>query len=314
MSIQWRAKWDRIDALMQLIIDSKSLASKNLSDASLRTMIEQAFLDNPTALNQAFEFKQENLTLRNAIYKIRDRMLKLRLTENHKMFGILWARMTLESGVCLCKTVDQELDRWKRLRQSELKPVRFKFRKVDGNKVSGSVKKRDENFKAIGFDTLTVLELLTAKREKLDRWPYTYKFVKLEEKATKESETPTPMTHLAPRKKDAIDVGASVESKVVKTEKVRSRRTLRDVQRACGSHVIVELGKCLTSESKLSNSVLQLKGRNRRPFNSEFSLDELIKTLKRKHKSLRQCSDSTLKSAMTHFVSCPRGRPAGISR
>jgi hypothetical protein len=316
MAIQWQAKWDRVDAITHLIIDPNLLAEKTPSDAAFRSMIEKAFLRYPTRLNEPVELNNAKHALQNAIYKLRGRMTELLLIDTHKMPGILWARVANESAVRLCNSARRELDGWKKSQRVESKPFLFRYRKVDGETTGDSMRKRNAYGESMGFDTLTAIELFTANRKKLVGWPYSYKWVLLVKKHKKVSERLGTNTHQSPTENKTNDRAVARELTGVKKKKVhtsRSRRTLKDVQRACGSNVVAELEKCLTSELKSNRSVLQVKGRNRRPYDCDLSLDDLIIALKRKYKVVGKCSHNTLKSALPFFVSCPRGRPAGIS-
>ena len=159
-------------------------------------------------------------------------------------------------------------------------------------------------------------EILSVTRDHPQHWPYCREWVTtLKGRTLKETIQQNEATRSTKTSREGVNSKRKLPNTSAPTQpERRKRRTIEDIRRVCGSNVVAALEKILKKEAKEKNSLVQRGGRNRRPYGCDKSLDDLIFSLNDKYGvELAQCSDSTLKGALPHFVACPRGRPRGIT-
>ena len=158
-------------------------------------------------------------------------------------------------------------------------------------------------------------ELFKEHMTKPKHWPYSRNW----ECVVRPTKEPAKQSETSNLRRAAIvpvpHVGKVVADKDTVTPKRKVRRRNRmALERACGTRVVAALEQILAEEAAGKNSLLDAICRNGRAYNCELSLDELVTKLKKRYGEQLVYSDSTLKSALPHFVSCPRGRPGILER
>jgi hypothetical protein len=315
MKIVWNKKINRADAVIQFLVDSDFVAEHENMDRRLPIIIADAFTGVSGRLNNADDLKPIAKNLAAAISDIQEHMKSVGLNKQSALHPILWIRLMKEAGHTPLESVMTQIEKPPSTANPLAKLRVYQYIDSESNKRKGIRKQREDFGQVVGY---IASELLEIKKSTPLNWPYCYEW-----KTTSKTRID------APEKPNSIDSPAQQISttpikplKAVKVShevpvrqeplKKRKRRTIEDIRRVCGRGVVDTLEDCLEIDFTGKKPLLKSKGRNKRSYDSDLSLDELILALQKKYSQLKNYSDSTLKSALPHFVSCPRGRPKAI--
>jgi hypothetical protein len=316
MTIIWNKKINRVDAAIQLLVDSDFVSEHENMARRLPIIITDAFTGVSGRLNNDEDLKPIASNLAASIRAIRARMNELGLDDRTTLHPILWTRLMQEAGHTPLESVMTQIEKPPSTANAPTKLRLYRYMDSESDKGKGELKEREGFGKVRGY---IASELLESKKAAHLNWPYCYEW-----------KTVLKTRIGSPEKPDSIDPSAqqiaTTPLKRLKAVKVaheiavrpeplkkRKRRTIEDIRRVCGSGVVDSLEECLEIDITGKKSLLKTKGRNKRRYDSDRSLDELIVALQKKYPLLKNYSDSTLKSALPHFVSCPRGRPKAIN-
>lgn len=317
MKIIWHKKINRVDAVIQFLVDSDFVAEHENMDRRLPIIIAEAFTGVSGRLNTAEDLKPVLKSLAAAIPAIQERMKSAGLPKLSALHPILWIRLMKEAGHSPLESVMTQIEKPPSTANAPTKLRVYKYIDSETNKRKGIHQEREGFGQVVGY---IASELLEVKKEKLPNWPYSHEWITVLKRRTTASEEPNsirpaPLPKVATppiNRLKTVKIAHEVADRPEPLKK-RKRRTLEDVRRACGNGVVDTLEECLEKDITRKNPLLKSKGRNRRPYDSDLSLNELIVALQNKYSPLRNYKDSTLKSALPHFVSCPRGRPKAIN-
>lgn len=315
MKIMWNKKINRVDAVIKLLVDSDFLTKHQNMDKRLPIIIADAFTGVSGRLNNADDLKSIASNLAASIRAIRARMNELGLDDRTTLHPILWIRLMKEAGHAPLESVMTQIEKPPSTANTPTKLRLYRYLVSETDKGKGELKEREGFGKVRGY---IASELLESKRAARLNWPYCYEWktflktrISIPEKPNS-IDSPAQQISTAPLKRlKAVKVAREVAISPEPFKK-RKRRTIEDIRRVCGSGVVDALEEWLKIDITGKKPLLKNKGRNRRAYDSDLSLDELILALQKKYSQLKNYKDSTLKSALPHFVSCPRGRPKAI--
>jgi hypothetical protein len=307
----WMRNWNRVDAVRRLCIAPEFTVGEDNIDSRLPTVITNAFKGMLDRLNNDSDFALIADTLRDAVGKVKKKMRKVELEDDHEMPAILWIRLLGDAGAAVHSAAKKRYEQWEKAQCENGATLLFRYVDQTSGKVRGPLRERDGAGRLPGY---TSSELLKETKGEPPHWPYCaewkVKLVRHEAapKAATVRKQPPPLEKPRP-----LNVtGDSQEQAVAKSHPRRKRRTIEDLRKKCGTNVVAAVEKYLAVEARSKHSLLEPKGRDKRPYNCDESLDQLRKKMQKKYKTLSLCAKSTLKCALLFFVSCPRGRPGGI--
>jgi hypothetical protein len=312
MDIDWGENCNRAKAVAQIFITSTS-SQFELAECSaswLENVVTDAFEGLFGRVSGEKLHKHLANLLMDVVPKLNSYMDLVRLDTNKSMPPILWMRLVKEASVTLPPKTQNSLDKWFEAQRRQDKLPLYLYN-ADG--VNKGPKRNHEDFgDVLGY---SIEGLLTETKDKPRYWPYCREWhLVLREKPNNEARelvgsSDKGLVGNAPIK--SVKPSQSVlRSRLTKKRHKRSRA---DIERICGAGVVAALESCLDLDSGLKVSVVELHGRNHRQYASNLSLNELVEILKEKYSSSLPYKDSTIKSALPLFVSCPRGRPTRLT-
>ncbi len=310
MELQWEKNWDRVEAAMRLLLD--------LSDADLKVQhkswwekaVSDALNGQYARLNEHKAFHPYAADFQDAVKAVSATMQAVKLRRNATLPPIVWIRLLKLAGSPPLDCAREQFERWKKQRRELGETVLYVHIDATGAH-KGQIRERPGLGKVRGYSPD---ELLNEEMTKPRHWPYCRNW----ERVVRSSEIPEKQTASSIPTRTTVAQVSHVAKVVADKETVQPKRKTRRrnkkaLERVCGTRVVAALEQSLTEEAARKKSLVEPGGRNRRPYNCELSLDELVTKLKKKYvEQLAHYRDSTLKSALPHFVSCPRGRPGGL--
>lgn len=311
MKIKWEKNCSRVDAVITFYVIGGSGFETPNHESWLPAIIEKAFDGVTAPIDARKDLASIAPALKLAIRKLPIAMGKVGLEKEKQMPTLLWMRLMRENGITIRDSLQQDFQQWATSQTASLKMILFRYVSPNTGQPKGPWCSIDGFQSFRGF---AAAELMVEHREKLKHWPYGYEWIaqlKVRKNAGEEAEVGNPFQVI---EHDPIE--RSFAKKTSARPEGRSKRKARSieyVERKCGRHVVAVLQQCLEKEAQSKRSFLQLGGRDKRRYNCELSLDDLISKLRAKYEEmLASCAPTTLKSALPAFVSCPRGRPKGI--
>ncbi len=313
MIANWEKNWSFSTAVKRWAIDPALFVSVDNAESCLPQVFDDAFAGRFGRLHEREDLKPLAAVLPNVLESLRQKMNALELAKDAKLPPVLWLRLMREAGVKPVDTTVREFEWWQEQMRVNGLTILYRRRERATKNYVGPSRKRDGLGKVIGF---TVEELLNEQRAATRNWPYHYRWKCVTESAKVSPKLPLLFEKTPTKPKKSVTVELPNESRNVAPLRKRTKRTKRSrqsIERTCGKPLIDVLEKCLETEHARKSSVLELKGRNRRPYKSQLSLDKLVDALKQRYLKHLTCTDSTLKRALPYFVACPRGRPGGMN-
>lgn len=309
----WERNWSFSTAVKRWAIDPALFVSVDNAEFCLPQVFNDAFAGHFGRLYEREDMKPLAAVLPNVLESLRQKMNALELAKDAKLPPVLWLRLMREAGVKPVDTTVREFERWRE--QMRVNGLTILYRRFDDTKTKfvEPTRERDDLGKVVGF---TVEELLNEQRAATRNWPYHHRWKCVTESTKVSPKLPLLFEQAPTKPKKSVAVELPNVSRNVAPLRKRTKRTKRNrqsIERTCGKPLIDVLEKCLETEHARKSSVLELKGRNRRPYKSQLSLDKLVDALKQRYFKQLTCTDSTLKRALPYFVACPRGRPGGLN-
>jgi hypothetical protein len=305
----WEINWGFSTAVMRWAIDPALFVSIENAESCLPQVFDDAFAGRFGRLREREDMKPLAAVLPKVIDSLRQRMDTVNLKQEAKLPPVVWLRLFREAGVSPVDVAMRAFERWqKQMRANGLTILYCRF-DATKKKFVGTKSERDGLGKAIGF---TVEELLTEQRAAPRNWPYCYRWKCVTKSAKVLPRPPLLVEKAFAKPSRAVAAELTNVLKNTAPPRKRAKRSRKSIERTCGKPLIAGLEECLQTEYARKNSVLELKGRNRRDYKSQLSLDGLVAMLKQRYGKQLVCSDSTLKRALPYFVACPRGRPGGM--
>lgn len=302
MTIQWNKNWDRVDAVLNLCFDgSKANLDGNIA-SRLRISVTEAFDGLPARLSNDADLGKQGEVLAESIVKIKNTMITLKLEATKELHAILWIRLLNQVGIKITDPAISLFGRWM-IEQGTKNILLMQYQKSESDTWRGSRIEIDGSKDRLGF---TILEMLFLRKENTHGWPFNFTWrMKPQEKVTKGN-----TSSVNPAQPAAKEIQRSSSAKTVTQKPARKkRRTLEEIKKSCGEGLVNELQRCIRKEAKkVGSSLLGILGKDKR-YASSHSLDKLIIRLQNQYQTLKKLKASTLKSALSAFVSCPRGRP-----
>ena len=316
MKIIWNKKINRVDAVIQFLVDSDFVAEHQNMDKRILIIIADAFTGVSGRLNNAEDLKPIAKSLAAAISDTQEHMKSVGLPKLSDLHPILWIRLMKEAGHTPLESVMSQIEKPPSTANASTKLRLYQYIDSESNKRKGIRQQREGFGQVVGY---IASELLEIKKSPPLNWPYCYEWkttsktrIDAPEKPNS-IDSPAQQISITPRKTlKAVKVAHEVPVRPEPLKK-RKRRTIEDIRRVCGNGVVETLKECLETDITSKKPLMKNKGRNRRAYRSDLSLDELIGALRKKYSKLKNYKDSTLKSALPYFVSCPRGRPETIN-
>lgn len=304
----WGVNWSFSTAVMRWAIDSALFVSVENAESCLPQVFDDACAGRFGRLHEREDMKPLAAVLPKVMDSLRQRMAVVNLDQEAKLPPVVWLRLMQEAGVKPVVAAVREFERWQE--QMRANGLTLLYRRFDkAQKLVAPRREREGLGKVIDF---TVEELLTEQWATPRNWPYHCRWKCVTISAEVPPEPPTLSNSVPAKSGDSLLAAAPSVTPKAALPKRRRKRSLQVIERTCGPRLIAVLKDCLEAEYARKSSVLELKGRNRAPYKSQLSLDGLIAALKQRYGKRLVYSDSTLKSALSHFVSCPRGRPGGM--
>lgn len=305
----WRVNWGFSTAVRRLAIDAALFDSVENAESCLPQVFDDAFAGRLGRLHEREDMKPLAAVLPGVLDSLRRRMVAVNLDQEAKLPPVVWLRLMKEAGVKPSYAAEREFERWQEQMRANGQAVLYRRFHEAKKKFVGRQRDRDGLGTATGF---TVEELLTEQRPSPRYWPYCYRWKCVVKSAKASLKLPAVGNSVTLESDDSRMTAVPTVTPKATLPKRRRKRSLQVIERTCGPRLIAVLKDCLEAEYARKSSVLELKGRNRAPYKSLLSLDGLIAALKQRYGKRLVYSDSTLKSALSHFVSCPRGRPGGM--
>jgi hypothetical protein len=306
----WAKNWNFSDAVTRLALAPALYESVDNYAACLPKVINDGFEGRFGRVQERQDMKPLAMVLPNVVDRLRRKMVSVGLDQDAKMPPVLWLRLMREVGLKPVDVAEKDFERWQD--QTRANGMTILYLRFDEDKQTfvGPSRLRDGLGKIPGYS----VDEMIAEQRKPRRWPYRYRW-KCVCKASTSADVP-PVVKVGEPKSDTstpIPLGVPKRRTATSIPKQRRKRSRQALERACGTRLILALEGCLSKEVELKKSVVVTGGRNRRAYGCQLSLDELVAVMKRKYHAQLNCAESTLKSALPHFVSCPRGRPGGIA-
>ena len=309
MNPTWGKNWNRVEATMWLLVDLTHAKPELMHEALWRKVVSDTFEGTLGRLTQGRQFGRYADDLQTATRGVSARMSAVGLRDAATLPPIVWIRLMQEANLAPVGSALHSFRQWSKRERNSGNAVRYVYIDADGKR-KGPRLDRDGLSKLRGYSADDLLKLT---KEKPHHWPYCREWVRVvgsPEKPAKERAT-SKQTRIPAKKVSPVAPLTSGDDAVAPKRKTR-RRSRKEMVRACGARVFDALEQSLAKEVSRKKSLLVAGGRNRRAYNCDLSLNELVAALKAKYAKQLNYKDSTLKSALPHFVSCPRGRPGGI--
>ncbi|WP_210547371.1 hypothetical protein [Rhodoferax sp. PAMC 29310] len=308
MKIYWNRSWNLVEAVTRLALDSTFFDAVGNHESWLHVVVKDQLEGRFGRLNEREDMKPVAEVLPKICSLLMTQMAAVGLDKEANLPPVVWIRLMREGGI---KPVDQALrqfDGWQARIKEDGKAILYLRLNEITAKYVGPSREREGLGLVRGF---SIEELLAEEKQQQPYWPYSHEW-KCAYRRLKRAGKQSPAKMLT----RITDVSTQVQLENFKpraSPRKRCKRSLQTLVRACGSRLVAALEDCLTSELAAKKSAIQAGGRNRRKYDSQLSLDELVRVLKKKYGSKLTYADSTLKSALPRFVSCPRGRPGGLA-
>ena len=307
----WRCNWSLSTAVERWAIDPALFVSVENAESCLPQVFDDALAGRYGRVHEREDMKLLAAVLPTLFKNLLRKMNAVGLDQDVKLPPVVWLRLIREAGVKPVDATLREFERWQD--QMRTKDSVILYRRFDDakRKYVGLVRDREGWGKVRGF---TLDEMLTEQRKKTPHWPYCYRWKCFLKKVPGNVDPPvlpteavTPVPVLAASEK-------VTQARANTKPRKRRRRSLAALERAGGPRVMAALKECLPVEfDRKRDGVLEAVGKkDRTAYRCHLSLNELVSLLKQRYGKLLTCSDSTLKSALPHFVKCPRGRPGGM--
>jgi hypothetical protein len=230
------------------------------------------------------------------------------LSDDAKLPPKVWMRLMSEANLDPVGSAWEGVREWEARKRKSGKTVLYVYVDTATGKRKGPRRERAGLGRVRGYSPD---ELLSEKMKKPDHWPYCREWERVVDSPEKPAkETATGKQDRMPAKEASPVATVTSDDDAVAPKRKTRRRSPKKMVRACGARVINALEQSLAKEVSRKKSLLVAGGRNRRAYNCDQSLNELVAALKTKYAKRLNYADSTLKSAVSHFVSCPRGRPS----
>lgn len=305
----WEINWGFSTAVMRLAIDPALFASVENAKSCLPQVFDDAFAGHFGRLREREDMKPLAAVLPKVMDSLRQRMAAANLDQEAKLPPVVWLRLFREAGVSPVDVAVREFERWQeQMRANGLTILYLRLDKTK-KKFVGPKREREGLGKVTGF---TLEELLTKQWESPRYWPYCCRWKCVIKSANASPKLSAMGNSAFPKSDDSLMTTLPTATPKAAPSRRRRKRSRQAIERTCGSRLVAMLEECLETEYARKNSVIELKGRHRTPYKSQLHLDGLIAALKQRYGKQLVCADSTLKSALSHFVSCPRGRPGGM--
>lgn len=307
MRISWNDNWIWLQAVPTLFIAPSLIAPEICTPSWLDVVLRDAYGGRFGRVREDKAFKALAIALSDVASKLKARMSEVGLTDHDSLPPILWFRLAQEAGLAPHSTAKEQFETWQETNRTQgMLPL---YLRNKDDKLYGPKREREGYGKVIGY---SVLELLEEKRDKPRNWPYCRNWeapnLKRQRVNTAQETVDKLGNDLIANDQSDAEVPEKPTPETYSASK-RRKRSRADIERVCGSGVFQALEQCLSLNAKSKQNLVQLRGRNRRQYNCQLSLDELVEALKKKYSDLIY-RESTIKSVLPYFVSCPRGRPA----
>lgn len=307
MNANWGTSWNRVNAVKWLLLPRDIYKSTKLTER-LDITIGDLFKGVPDRLNREAVLTEHAESLKQNIQAIKGLMEDKSISSTQELPPSIWMRLMLELKLDMNVEAMPQHDAWHLQLKKKGEICLYKYRHPSNGGYVGPKFELDDLKNVRGFASKN---LLKASRKNKSGWPYCYLWEVSRQHINRQHSQSTSSQPIP--KLTSSQTHNVLESKTIENpSKPRKRRTIEDIKLSCGTGLVHELETCLSKEVRRKLSVLTEKGRNRRLYGCELSLDNLIVYLKKTYSSLEVCANSTLKSAIPAFVACPRGRPKGI--
>jgi hypothetical protein len=308
---RWDEDWRFSTAVTRLALDPALQAGIENKSSCLPKVIDDAFAGQFGRLREREDMKQLAAVLPTLLERLRRKLDAVGLDHNAEMLPVVWIRFMREAGVKPVDAEVNEFEQWQEQMRAKSSIILYRrFDKASGRYV-GPARDREGWGSVRGF---TADEMLTEQRKKTPHWLYCYQWKCIVKALPDAAAQPVlPKEALTPEPDTAASERVTQVRATAKPRK-RRRRSRQALERTCGTRVIAALQDCLAAEFKRKRDGVLEAGdkKERRVYSCQLSLDELVLLLKQRYGKQLICSDSTLKSALPHFVKCPRGRPGGM--
>lgn len=298
--------WSRSEAVIALFVGWEVLSQNTNIEARISISVEEAFEGHSAKLdqNQYLSPYGKARAVGRAIKDLAEKMVALELSGTYRMPAVLWMRLANETGLEIEADTIRRFGVWSIDNgMAALMMCKHHRNSADWDRPELTI----AGWTASGY---TPVELLLAKKISDPHWPYHLKW------QAADAATPSaPAVTVAPPFFNVVHRGKVANESKASPKRPR-RKKLEPVEnliKRYGRPVMVELEKRLKRESAALNSLLTKSERKGGRYDCKYSLDDLVKTLRSRHKSLMDWEPSTLKRVMPAFVACPRGRPGWIA-
>lgn len=307
----WRINWSVSTAVERWAIDPALFVSVENAESCLPQVFNDALAGRFGRVHEREDMKLLAAVLPTLFENLRRKMNAVGLDHNVKLPPVVWLRLMREAGVKPVDAAVNEFEQWQEQMRAKGSIILYRrFDKAKGIYV-GPARDREGWGSVRGF---TADEMLTEQRKKPPHWPYCYQWKCVVKALPVAATQPVlPIEAVTPEPDTAASENVTQARETTKPRK-RRRRSLAALERACGPRVMAALKECLPVEfDRKRGGVLEAGGKkDRTAYRCHLSLNELVSLLKQRYGKLLTCSDSTLKSALPHFVKCPRGKPGGM--
>ena len=311
MIANWEKNWSFPTAVTRLAINPALYAGVENAESCLPGVFDDAFAGRFGRLREREDMKPLAAVLPTMLESLRREMNVVGLDRKAKLPPVVWLRLIQEAGVTPVDAMVREFERWQEQMRANSSIILYRRFDEVKNQYVGPVRYREDCGKVRGF---TVEEMLS-EQPKQPNWPYCYEWKCVPQKPSGAAAQQNPEAEVVAVPKLATTVSEKTQTAKAGSANPRRRRkrSRQELEQACGLRVMTALDECMAAEFfRKRNSVLEAgRKKDRRTYKCQLSLDELVSLLKQRYGEQLIYADSTLKSALPYFVSCPRGRPGG---
>jgi hypothetical protein len=322
--IPWDEMWSLGDAVRRICLPQNKDQGSRYSDSRLLDAFKRAAAQN--ALGPLSElFAGQNIQqLFDDYKKLVSTVDVSSLRSNQRKYPTaIWIRSALEAKVSQADVLKLSLLRWNReLRNLHDTVPLYLYLSSNGAAWRGPKQTDPACIDAVGF---TSEQVLSSNRETFSdpfarKWKLkchkTHKSMPLEKsqlRAPIEGLTKKNEQRLGTLSKKSVRLNSVVKKKSSQLDgsiSVDTRERLESYEKKCGRLVMNDLAACLKKEAeKQQGKFISPTLGEARLYKCDLSLDELVKALRSSHSSIRACSPSNVRRALSAYVACPRGRP-----
>ncbi len=322
--IAWNDDWNIADAVRWICVPGSSRHKDVFSDSQLLHAFDAAAtLGKFSQLNDLLSAQDAREMLDDYRKLVLITGFTCRQKDETKFPGAIWIRLALEAEVSQASTLKEALLFWDReKRSSHIVPLLL--RKSEKDAAWKGLKQSDPAYNGgFGYTTEEVLskKWRSFSKSLVDKWKL--KFHDASKPATSQKTTRSRQSFKELTTKKNARHGAPLNnetcSSVVVPKKpllvhasapVNASTRLKNYEVKCGRIVMEDLRECLEKEAQKTRGRLVTPSHDKkRLYDCDLSLDQLVEALQKSYLSIRDCSASNIKRALSAYVACPRGRP-----